>query len=45
MIFVQILKGIKHAYKTTISPADIFDLALMLALKESANQTLFSIVS
>lgn len=38
-------KVIKHAYKSTIFLADIFDLAHMPALKESANQTLFSTVS
>lgn len=42
---IEMPKGIKHVYKTTISLADIFDLAHMSALKESANQTPFSAVS
>lgn len=39
------LKSIKQAYITTISPADTFDSPHRPALKESANQTLFPTVS
>ena len=39
------LKRIKQACVTTISPADIFDSPHRPVLKESANQTVFPTVS